>query len=395
MRRKVIALSAVAAMILSTLTACSESGASSSSGGGGNTVVVAGSTSVQPFIEVLAAEYEEVYGGSPVDVQGGGSSAGIVAARDRIANIGMSSRGLRGDELELEHVTIALDGLALIVHPDNPVRDLTLPQIRDIYTGKVTDWSWLCSEFTFDDDDEPEVNSNCGNCDFCKFEGGIHVVTREEGSGTRGAFEEMVMNWKTTAVVEASIAPDYKCEECTICETILCEVCTHCTCRECENICSECDEECKEHKGCTNCVACEAHTGKINVYQDTNHSADIHGRTIVLNTNGAIRQFVAGNPNAIGYISLGTVEIDGLDPVIGVRIGGVEPTPENVLNESYGLFRPFIFIIGGDEDEPASPETRTFVEFILSNEGQGFLTEKYGLVQSPDASGLSFTGGAA
>jgi phosphate transport system substrate-binding protein len=257
-----------------------------------------------------------------------------------MADIGMSSRGLRGEELESRHVTIARDGLALVVNQDNPVADLTLEQIREIYTREITNWSEL------------GWNAPLSN-------GDIHVVTREEGSGTRGAFEEMVMQWRTTAVtqVEVPVPP--------------CESCEHC-------------ESCGE--------------GRTVTYERrdvTNHSASIHARTIVLNTNGAIRQFVAGNPNAIGYISLGTVEIDGLDPVIGVRIGGVEPTPENVLNESYGLFRPFIFIIGGDEDEPASPETRTFVEFILSNEGQGFLTEKYGLVQSPDASGLSFTGGAA
>jgi phosphate transport system substrate-binding protein len=308
------------------LTACAEGGSAGSSGTG-ETVEISGSTSVQPFIEVLAEEYERDFGGSPVDVQGGGSSTGILAARRGMANIGMSSRTLRAGETELDSgiilraYTIALDGLALVVHPSNPVSDLTLEQIRAIYTREITDWSEL---------DTTGQKS-----------GAIHVVTREEGSGTRGAFEELVMQWREERIE----IPD----------------------------------------PCDNCHLCEEHSS---VVIRENHVADIHARTIVLNTNGAIRQFVAGNPNAIGYISLGTVEIDGLDPVKGLNIDGVEPTPENVFNESYGLFRPFIFLISEDETD----ETNTFIDFVLSNEGQAKLAQ-HGLIRSPNATGLDFSGG--
>jgi phosphate transport system substrate-binding protein len=316
-RLRIIGLLIAVATLLVSCT--SEEAATGGSGGGsGETIVISGSTSVQPFIEVLAAEFEKDYGGGSVDVHGGGSTAGVNNARDRISDIGMSSRGLRGEELVLNQVIIALDGLALIVHPNNPINSLSLKQIRDIYTREITDWSEL---------DETGQKS-----------GAIHVVTREEGSGTRGAFEELVMEERVS--IPAPL--------------------------------------------CDYCVLCEAHLSHT---ERRNHN--IHARTIVLNTNGAIRQFVAGNPHAIGYISLGTVDIPGLDPVKGVQIDGVTPSPENVFKfqetegtEGYGLFRPFIFIIGEDP----TAETQSFIRFVLSNDGQAKLRE-YGLVTSPQAIG--------
>jgi phosphate transport system substrate-binding protein len=132
-------------------------------------VIVAGSTSVQPYVEVLAEEYYRLYQ-NIADVQGGGSSMGITAVNEGTANIGMSSRPLRGAELELWSVEIARDALAIIVHPQNPVKNLTLEEIRRIYTGEINNWSMVGGK-----------NRE------------IYVVAREEGSGTRGAFEELVM----------------------------------------------------------------------------------------------------------------------------------------------------------------------------------------------------------
>ena len=143
----------------------------SSCGGRSETAVtIAGSTSVQPYVEMLAQKYFELYDKN-VDVQGGGSSAGIQAVGHGTASIGMSSRPLRGDELELWSAEIARDGLALIINPQNPVKNLTLEEIRGIYAGEIDNWSVL------------------GGLD-----ARIHVFAREEGSGTRGAFEELVMN---------------------------------------------------------------------------------------------------------------------------------------------------------------------------------------------------------
>ena len=133
-------------------------------------IVVAGSTSVQPYAEILAEEYALLHPENEIDIQGGGSSAGITAAELGTADIGMSSRELSDKERGLWSVEIAKDGLAVIINPNNPISDLTLDQIHDIYTTKISDWSELGG---------PNAK--------------IHIIAREEGSGTRSAFEGLVM----------------------------------------------------------------------------------------------------------------------------------------------------------------------------------------------------------
>lgn len=140
-------------------------------GGQNSDVIVAGSTSVQPFAEALAEEYMRLNPDVIIDIQGGGSSAGIMASRSDTADIGMSSRELADEESDLWYVEIAKDGLAVIVHPGNPIANLTLEQVSRIYTGEVTNWSEL------------------GGAD-----SKIHVIAREDGSGTRAAFESLVMD---------------------------------------------------------------------------------------------------------------------------------------------------------------------------------------------------------
>lgn len=102
-----------------------------------------GSTSVGPVMEKLAERYMQVNPDVTIDIQQTGSGTGITAAMDGSCEIGMSSRDLKDEELAegLVPVTIALDGIAVIVHPENPVEDLTAEQIRRIYTGEVADWN--------------------------------------------------------------------------------------------------------------------------------------------------------------------------------------------------------------------------------------------------------------
>ena len=133
-------------------------------------ITVAGSTSVQPFAELVAEEYVALYPAERINVQGGGSSAGIEAALSGAAQIGMSSRELKGEERQLIWIEIARDAIAVVVHPSNPIHDLSVEQVRGIFSGQITRWS--------------EVGGPPRP---------IVVVTREEGSGTRGAFQEMVM----------------------------------------------------------------------------------------------------------------------------------------------------------------------------------------------------------
>ena len=106
-------------------------------------ITVAGSTSVEPFAELLAEEYMSHRPGSHIYVQGGGSTAGIEAAITRAANIGMSSRNLIGEELKLYAVTIAKDAIAIIVNPTNRIGNLPLDQIREVFSAKITNWKEL------------------------------------------------------------------------------------------------------------------------------------------------------------------------------------------------------------------------------------------------------------
>lgn len=234
-------------------------------------ITIAGSTSVEPFAELLAEEYMIRNPHAHIYVQGGGSTAGIEAVKSHAANIGMSSRSLMGTEKSLYAVTIAKDAIAVIVHPKNPVEDLPLVKIRDIFSGKIRNWKALGGQ------DHP-----------------ITLVIREEGSGTREAFQKLVMG----------------------------------------------EEE----------ISLEA---------------------LVQDSNGAIRQVVSGDPNAIGYISLGLVN----EKVKALRISGVEPNVKNIETGRYHLVRPFLFVFNS---EPTG-EVKAFLDFVRCQEAQELLC-KEGLV---------------
>lgn len=134
------------------------------------TVTIAGSTSVQPLSEELGTAFMAKNTGVRIEVAGGGSGAGIKAAQTKTADLGSSSRDLKPEETGIKPITIAIDGIAVVVNPKNTVADLTLAQIKDIFMGKVTNWK------------------DVGGSD-----AQIVVVNREEGSGTRGAFDELVL----------------------------------------------------------------------------------------------------------------------------------------------------------------------------------------------------------
>ena len=107
------------------------------------TISVNGSTSVGPVMEKLAAKYQELNSGAVVQIQQTGSGAGITAVTSDACNIGMSSRALKQDELDkgLSELKIADDGIAVIVHRDNKVDNLTSEQIKKIYLGELKNWS--------------------------------------------------------------------------------------------------------------------------------------------------------------------------------------------------------------------------------------------------------------
>jgi len=134
-------------------------------------VSLLGSTSIQPFAEMLAERYAKDHPGEFVEVQGGGSTAGLQAAESGLANIGMCSRSLTAKEaLVFTSILIARDGLALVVNRENPVVKLSVEQVRALFAGRITNWN--------------EVGGQ---------EGPIRPITREEGSGTRESFVRLVM----------------------------------------------------------------------------------------------------------------------------------------------------------------------------------------------------------
>lgn len=234
-------------------------------------ITLAGSTSVQPYAELLADEFTRSHPDFIVNVQGGGSSAGARAALTGVAQIGMLSRQLKDEEKSLQPIVIARDAIAVVVHPSNPVDDLTRGQVRAIFAGEVTNWSQVGG---------PDRE--------------IHVVSREEGSGTRGSFDEIIME-----------------------------------------------------------------------------STEVTPGAIVQDSNGAVRETVAGDPAAIGYLSLGLVD----KRVKGVCVSGVAPSISNVENGTYRIVRPFIFATQGRP----GPHVQEFIGFALSPTGQGLLASE-GLV---------------
>jgi len=104
---------------------------------------ITGSSTVAPLMSEIAKRYEAAHSGTRVDVQTGGSSRGIADVRRKVADIGLVSRGLYESESDLIAHTIAFDGIAVIVHRDNPLEDLSSDLIRAIYLGQHSNWKEL------------------------------------------------------------------------------------------------------------------------------------------------------------------------------------------------------------------------------------------------------------
>lgn len=259
-------------MVFATGCAKTEEKGADKAGSVSGTVKVAGSTSVQPLAEELAEAFMDKNPDVTVSVQGGGSSAGVESAIKGTAQVGTSSRELKDEEKKsgLTETVIAKDGIAVIVNSANQVADLSKENIKKIFSGEIKDWS--------------EVGGK---------KGPVTVVVREEGSGTRGAFEELVLG-----------------------------------------------------KG-----------GKI------------VPSAVVQNSTGAVKQAVTNDPNAVGFVSLGSVDTS----VKAVKVDGVIPSEESVHDGSYKIQRPFLFLTKGE----INPATKAYIDFVLSDEGQKIVSEHY------------------
>lgn len=132
-------------------------------------ITISGSTSVGPTMEVLAEVYEK-NNDVNIEVQQVGSSAGIKNTIDGTSDLGMTSRDLKDEETkEVDGTQIAIDGIAVITNTANKVTNLTSEQVKDIFTGKITNWKEVGGE-----------------------DAQIVVVSREDGSGTRDGFQDIL-----------------------------------------------------------------------------------------------------------------------------------------------------------------------------------------------------------
>jgi phosphate transport system substrate-binding protein len=127
---------AVLGSLLACLLLSSGAGAAAES-----RLVITGSSTIAPLVLEMAKRFESLHPGMRIDVQSGGSSRGIADVRTGVAQIGMVSRGLKAQEADLVAHTIAMDGIALIVHRSNPVSSLTDEQVRAVYRGELRNWA--------------------------------------------------------------------------------------------------------------------------------------------------------------------------------------------------------------------------------------------------------------
>ncbi len=160
--KKSISLLLVSALALSLLAGCAQKESGS--------VSTDGSTSMEKVIGALGEAFEAEHEGITFTYNPTGSGSGITAVSEGRCDIGLSSRSLKDDEKAngLSETLLALDGIAMIVSPDNPVDDLELDDIAKIYTGEITNWK------------------DVGGSD-----GEIVLIGREAGSGTRDGFESI------------------------------------------------------------------------------------------------------------------------------------------------------------------------------------------------------------
>jgi phosphate transport system substrate-binding protein len=263
MKEKLLCITFV---LLIAVTICGTGCTSNTSGA---RVQVAGSTTIQPHAEALAKAFQTNNSSVMVFVQGGGSSAGVTAVGTGTADIGMSSANLTASQLarypNLKPVPIAVDGLAVIINPQNPVDSLTLNQVRDIFSGSISNWNQVGG---------PNQQ--------------INTVNREIGSGTRDGIQKIVLK-----------------------------------------------------------------------------NGSFSSRGITQSSTGAVRSFVAADPNAIGYISF--AEVDNSVKALGIN--GVVPTYTSIANGTYPIQRDLLFVTNGDP----SGYAKAFLDFTLSPAGQAIL----------------------
>ena len=168
MKRITIILSALMALVLSAPLAFAAQ----------KEIAISGSTTVLPIIQSAGEAFMAANPDIPLAISGGGSGSGIKALNEGLCDVAMASRDVKGTELDLGakrgvklfKTTVAIDALVPVVHPDNPVKALTSEQLRDIFSGKITNWKEVGGE-----------------------DGKIVVISRDTSSGTYETWVEIIM----------------------------------------------------------------------------------------------------------------------------------------------------------------------------------------------------------
>ena len=238
-------------------------------GGGSERYLINGSSTVAPILAEAAVRIEEKNSRLKIDVQTGGSTRGILDTRDGRNSAGMASRDLSADEADgLDIRAIAYDGIAMIVHADNPIGDLSRDQVRQLFTKEIDDWA--------------SVGAPAG---------AVHVVNKAEGRATLEVFLEYF---------------------------------------ELENRQIKADA--------------------------------------VIGDNAQGVRLVAGDPQAIGYVSIGEA-LHAQERGVPIKLlaqGGILPTPETVADGSYPVRRTLNLLFRGEADRTGTE----ILAFLRSTQGQ-------------------------
>jgi phosphate transport system substrate-binding protein len=232
-------------------------------------LMLTGSTSMSDVSNALAEAFMKKNSEVTVSVGGNGSGEGPTSVKDGAAQIGLLSRELKDSENPdlFDQYIIGLDGVAVIVNPDSSIKELTLVQLADIFSGKINNWKELGGT------DAP-----------------IQCIGREAASGTRGAFEDII------GVSENAVYAEEQ------------------------------------------------------------------------NSTGNVKQAVAGNPNAIGYVSVSSLD----DSVVAVMVDGIDPSAGTVASGEYKIQRPFLMIT---QKGTADALVKAFLDFVFSEEGRKIIEE--------------------
>lgn len=273
--KKMITFVAMFALLTGIMTGCGTGDSSGKSDTGGKkaessqTVSTDGSTSMEKLIGFLSEAYMEENRNIKVTYNPTGSSSGIQAVSEGRCDIGLASRDLKEEEqTDLTATVVAIDGIGVVLHPDNPVTDLSVEQVGKIYTGEISNWK--------------EVGGN---------DTPIVCIGREAASGTRDGFEEVTGT----------------------------------------------KDKCK------------------------------YGQE--LTSTGDVVQTVAGNPNAIGYASVASVN----DSVKAVSVEGIEPTTEAIQNGQYKIQRNFVLVT--KKEASLSSAAQDFFDFATSERADDLITK--------------------